>query len=369
MLSENIDNEISKYQAALEIFKVEGQLLWQRFGTFLLIHTVILAFILKAVFEQSYLFYPNQSLFATGVLGIILCILWTLTNSRAWQTSDFRTAQLFNSEPSNWNLIAGHGKEFADGKRVVIGSKDYQMNFLGKIPQKKVFNAVIGLFFLVYIVIILLSWPWRVHNTDIESTQLALTVQDKSPELALVVATFLLVAVTSIYTYINRKAVVVMRDQLNVSMRPYIIASTFVVPGNRMLCLKISNTGKTAAEDLQLELDRDFHRYGENGEVKDNLKDAYAFQNKIETFAPGSELLFYLGYAHNLFSDQVDRNLTPCQFTIEATYKYLGNKFSEKTSIDIETYKGTQLWPKEALIQALEGIAEAIGKDNMKPPH
>ncbi len=368
MANENVNEKISKYLAASEIFKLEGQLLWQRFGAFLLIHTVLLAFILKGVFEQQQPIRPNQSLFATGILGIILCFLWLLTYSRGWQYSDFRTAQLHDAEPSNWNLVAGAGKKFADGERVVIGSKDYQMNLLSKMPQKYVFGAVIGSFALVYMGIMLVSWPWRLYNANIESPELAVTVQDKSPDLALVVATFLLVVVTGIYTHINHKAVGVMRDQLDASLRPYIVASTFVVPGNRMLCLKISNTGKTHAKGLHLKLDRPFHRYGENGAPKDNIEDAYAFQNEIETFPPGSELLFYLGYAAHLFDNRIDRNLTPFQFAITATYNYSGKKVSEKNTIDIETYKGTQLWPKEALIKAIEGIAAAIGKDNTKPP-
>jgi len=83
-----------------------------------------------------------------------------------------------------------------------------------------------------------------------------------------------------------------MQDQLEASLRPYIVISTFITPGNPMICLKISNTGRMTAENLQLELDRDFYP-SLKGVDEYNLKSAYAFQNTIETFVPGAELLFY----------------------------------------------------------------------------
>ena len=180
--------------------------------------------------------------------------------------------------------------------------------------------------------------------------------------------TLALVAVTIAYVFVtyrilkaNQRVVGVMQDQLEASLRPYILISTFIIPGNPMLCLKITNTGKMPAEKLQLRWDKDFYQYGEKEDNR-NLKKAYAFQNVIETFVPGSELLFYLGMGFQIFSDDTDRELTPTQFTITATYNYSGKKVSEQTTINLEAYRKTSLPPQDAIVTHLKKIAEGVNK-------
>lgn len=180
--------------------------------------------------------------------------------------------------------------------------------------------------------------------------------------------TFALVLVTTIYVVTtnkilkaNRQVVDLMQDQLEASLRPYVLTSTFIVAGNGMICLKISNTGKTAAQNLQLKLDRDFYQYGKK-EVRYNLANAYAFQNTIETFVPGAELVFYIGMGFQIFDDNTNSKLTPTQFTITATYKYSEKTVSEKTTIDLQAYRMTSLPPQEAIVTQLKEIVKAISK-------
>jgi hypothetical protein len=179
-----------------------------------------------------------------------------------------------------------------------------------------------------------------------------------TPEHWLVVATSVLVAVTAVYVVVsglilkaNKKAVKVMQEQHKASLRPYIVPSTFLVPGNYMVSLQISNMGKSAAEDLQLSLDKDYYPPREKEEDERSLRNAYIFQNKITTFAPGERRVFYLGTGKDIFEDASSRR--PYQFAITATYSFSGKTISEQTVIDLETYRESQLQPQDAVVREL----------------
>lgn len=181
----------------------------------------------------------------------------------------------------------------------------------------------------------------------------------------LFVATFLLVVVTVVYVVVsyfilraNKKAVEVMQKQHEASLRPYIVPSTFLVPGNYMISLQISNLGKIAAEDLQINLDKDYYPPREKEVDERSLRNAYIFQNKVTTFAPGERRVFYLGTGEDIFGDVSSRR--PHQFTITATYSFSGKTVSEQTVIDLETYRGSQLQPQDAVVRELTNIAAAI---------
>lgn len=180
--------------------------------------------------------------------------------------------------------------------------------------------------------------------------------------------TALLCIVTGFYVILTRKilksnqqAVCVMREQMEASLRPYIGICTFIVPGNSMVCLKISNTGKTSAENVRIRLDRDFFQYGRTT-PESNLTNAYVFQNTIKTFPPGTELLFYLGLGFQIFDDKTDPKLTPPQFTVNVRYNYSGREVCEETTIDLEAYRMTSLPPQEAIVTQLKEIVKAIDK-------
>ncbi len=58
-------------------------------------------------------------------------------------------------------------------------------------------------------------------------------------------------------------------------------------PDNPIFYLRISNVGKTAANDLKLSLDKPFYPFGEKKE-DNNLAECFAFKNVITSFPPGS---------------------------------------------------------------------------------
>jgi len=149
-----------------------------------------------------------------------------------------------------------------------------------------------------------------------------------------------------------------MGEQLEASIRPYIVPSTFIVSGNRMICLRISNTGKVIAENLQLRLDKDYYPPQEQKDNEYNLREVYAFTKEIKTFAPGAELIFYLGTGNDIFKEE--SSCRPRQFTITTTYNFSGKTVSEETIIDLETYRNSQLYPQEAMVTGLKNIESAI---------
>jgi len=195
----------------------------------------------------------------------------------------------------------------------------------------------------------------------------------------LVAATFLLVVVTVVYVVVSffilrankgavevmGKQVEVMKEQHEASLRPYIVPSTFLVPGNYMISLQISNVGKMAAGDLKLKLDKDYYYPRlEKEEDERSIRDAYIFQNKVATFAPGERRVFYLGTGEEIFGCASSKR--PHQFTITATYSFSGKTVEEETVIDLETYRGSQLQPQDAVVRELTNIAAAIKKQSLE---
>lgn len=99
--------------------------------------------------------------------------------------------------------------------------------------------------------------------------------------------------VVAVVTYMivraNREAVAVMGAQLEATTRPYIQVTPMVREMSTFLELRIMNAGASAATDLRLTLDKDYHFNAEEGEAK-NLKKYTAFSQPIESLPPKAEL-------------------------------------------------------------------------------
>lgn len=184
------------------------------------------------------------------------------------------------------------------------------------------------------------------------------------------ILTFFLVFITAIYVFFtykilkaNQKAIQVMESQLKASTRPYIVIKTFTVPESQMILLSISNTGKSAAEELILKIDKDFCRYGKN-ENQFNLKELNPFKNKTDHFQPGTELVYNIVDAVEFFKNQ-NNTIMPQQFAITAEYKYLGDAFTEKNIINLAQHKDVAM-NFDPLIGNLKKIADAVDKISKK---
>lgn len=173
--------------------------------------------------------------------------------------------------------------------------------------------------------------------------------------------TGILVVVTGFYCWLtfkilksNKKAVKEMRVQNESLIRPYITASTFVTKGAQYY-LKIKNTGNSAAQNLLIKLDKDFFISGLENEKK-NIRNAFVFNNIIESFPPGSELFYLLGHGSVLLKNDFDEKITPQEFTVASKYEFYENIYSEKTNINLKQYEGTVIF-SDSLADNLRDIS------------
>ena len=101
------------------------------------------------------------------------------------------------------------------------------------------------------------------------------------------ILTALLVVITGFYAWVtfrilraNEAVVQAMRDQLEAQSRPYVYPSLFVVPGTNIFGLRVKNTGKTAANNLRLSIDKDFFLLAKKEDAQ-NLRKMNAFSKPI----------------------------------------------------------------------------------------
>ena len=179
--------------------------------------------------------------------------------------------------------------------------------------------------------------------------------------------TAILVLITAIYAYLTHRmakaseaSVEAMRLQTASMLRPYISISPFIRPQACCLYLRIVNTGRSGAQNLRLTLDRDFYQWGENKE-ENNIGKLNAFSFPIDSFPPGSELLFALGQAWVLFAENANSAITPLQFNVTATYEFLEKTVDELTRIDLRPYLRTE-GEHDPIVEELEMIRKVLEK-------
>ena len=179
--------------------------------------------------------------------------------------------------------------------------------------------------------------------------------------------TAILVIVTGFYAWTtfrilkaNEKVVEVMKQQSEALIRPYITINTLLHPKHPLIYLKITNTGKTHATNLRLEIDKPFYLYGMDGD-ENNLANFPAFQNPIECLPPGSSLFFDLAQGFVIFGKNADSDKTPIKFSIKAIYSYAGKTIEEITHIDLQPYLNSNNEPNP-ILNELEQIRKAIEK-------
>lgn len=176
--------------------------------------------------------------------------------------------------------------------------------------------------------------------------------------------TAVLVIITAFYAWAtyrilraNEKVVEVMHEQAEVMTRPYISIASVLEPDNPIFYLRISNTGKTAALNLTLTLDKTFFQFGEQSEEK-NLGSHPAFTQTIDSFPPGAEIVFSLAQAFKIFSEDA-KNMLPTSFCIIAKYSYGDKVVEEKNIIDLRPYFGANV-PHDPYVRKLKDISKAI---------
>ena len=177
-------------------------------------------------------------------------------------------------------------------------------------------------------------------------------------------ANAVLVCVTAIYvglTFLilrtNKKAVTAIKEQSESFYRPY-ITITHSLGRHGLIRLSVVNTGKTSAESLHLEPDKDFWQL----RLKDqNLKGNRAFADTVESFPPGCELAFALIPTVAIQEGMENHPETPTVFGITASYSFGGKQVSEKTTIDLRIYDKSFMRPNSVADEISE-TTEALTK-------
>lgn len=176
-----------------------------------------------------------------------------------------------------------------------------------------------------------------------------------------------LVVITAFYAWAtfrilraNEKVVEVMHDQAEAFTRPYVAIAPLIEPDNPIFYLRISNIGRSNANKLKLTIDKSFYKFGRNSD-EENLASFAAFNNVIESFPPGSEIIFSLAQSFKLFEEKADINTLPQTFTIIAEYSFDNKTVKEITVIDLKAYFRADI-PQDPYVRKLKDIIKAIEK-------
>ena len=151
--------------------------------------------------------------------------------------------------------------------------------------------------------------------------------------------TLALVLITGVYAWAtflilraNQAVVAAMHSQTEAQLRPYVVAYVSTRTVTTLLHLWIENTGKSAAIDLRMTMDKSFLLNAEYLGL--DISQVPAFSHPIASLAPGARLPFVLGVGHALFADGADA-VSPKVFSIQTSYRFGDRRFDEKNTIDL----------------------------------
>jgi len=157
---EEEERKLRHYLTLVEEIRHEGDLLWTQYGSFLLVQTVFLAFLLQSALSEGIIFQFNFGVMISSLIGLLLCVPWLGTFLRTKKFYKFRLAQAAQAEPKDWRFIADKGKDYAQGKPVLIGEETFQMKWFER-KFKPTNSAIIVIYFFItiYVLLSLMSSP------------------------------------------------------------------------------------------------------------------------------------------------------------------------------------------------------------------
>ena len=180
--------------------------------------------------------------------------------------------------------------------------------------------------------------------------------------------TAILAFITAVYAYLTHRmakaseaSVEAMCAQTEAMSRPYVTVAPFIRAHTPFLYLRVRNAGKMGAQNLRLSLDRDFFQFGEKERPEKNLRTMSAFSTPIDSLPPDTDLIFALGQGWVIFGENTGPDVCPTQFSITATYEFLGKKVTEANLIDLRPYIGTE-GERDPIVEELERIREVMEK-------
>ncbi|WP_243295289.1 hypothetical protein [Geothrix mesophila] len=179
------------------------------------------------------------------------------------------------------------------------------------------------------------------------------------------ILTGVLAVITAFYAWVtykilraNEKVVEAMREQAVAMTRPYVVIAPGLTLDSPTFYLRISNQGKTSAMNLRLTLDKPFHKYGESAKDHD-LTTFNAFTQPIDSFPPGSEIVFTLAQGFKVFANSKESPTMPHTFSVTADYEFNGQRVKEENHIDLRPYLGANI-PQDPHLTKLGGIIDSL---------
>lgn len=147
------------YQATIDLWSYEGQLIWSKYNALLVANSIVLA-VIGLSFNS-----PNlSSLILVGmpISGVLLCITWFLLTKRGFDNYKYWIFSARELEEKYLNppvKTVSRGGHFTEGKKVLIEidnkNKNYQMSYISrKLKAEWSSYLVIGIFAVMYFLIL-----------------------------------------------------------------------------------------------------------------------------------------------------------------------------------------------------------------------
>lgn len=163
MLEDPDDFLPARYQAAIDLIRLEGERMLATFSAFLVAASLVAAFLLPILAKEG----RGPLLLGGGVLGLLITACWWASYERQSSAYDFRIAVAAEVEPPGWGLLRGRGAEFSDNKEVYVGGKRYERHFIATMKtkwSKRILVLVFAVGFAVVSVIGLVRWAASSHD-------------------------------------------------------------------------------------------------------------------------------------------------------------------------------------------------------------
>ncbi|MFQ3594962.1 MAG: hypothetical protein SNJ63_02475 [Sphingomonadaceae bacterium] len=163
-------------------------------------------------------------------------------------------------------------------------------------------------------------------------------------ETALVLANFVLVAITGFYAFWNYKKTRLVESQVENDTRPFVLCSLVFRQAGGMLNLSIENVGKRAAKNLSLRLSHPVYICHSG----DDLRSFPPFQDKLLGLAPGQRFEYSIGIP-SVYIESVDSGKNPGEFSITVTYfSNIGKKYVEEFFMSFAPFGKSALLTKDS---------------------
>jgi len=163
------------YQVATSLWTYEGNLIWARFNTMLLVNSVVIAAIgvLIGIGEE-----PDWIILLIPLFGLITCALWWTSMARGFDYYSYwihSARELEELLPSAFTRTVSRGSDFANGKSVKFqfkaGEKSHKLTFTGRIRIQYVAKGFILMFATIYVIFFI--WLLDFGGVPMENGQIS----------------------------------------------------------------------------------------------------------------------------------------------------------------------------------------------------